>query len=202
MRNKLLVEAVGTFFLCLAVLVSGGPLPVAALLCALLYMGAPISLPHYNPAVTLAVMLRGKCPVSDVGPYMASQVAGASAAALIVKFLYPVAQTAKDLSAVVPQALLAEFLFTFALCYVVLNVATCKATANNSFYGLAIGMTVMAGAFSVGGISGGAFNPAVAVGISIMNLSAWSNIWIFLVANFVGAAAAATTFKIINPTDK
>ena len=206
--NKYLTEFIGTFFLVLTIgcSVIGGaslpPLAIGAALMVMIFAGGHVSGAHYNPAVTLAVMLRGKCPVSDVGPYMASQVAGASVAALIVKFLYPVAQTTKDLSAVVPQALLAEFLFTFALCYVVLNVATAKGTANNSFYGLAIGMTVMAGAFSVGGISGGAFNPAVAVAISIMNLSAWSNIWIFLVANFVGAAAAATTFKIINLTDK
>ena len=206
--NKYLTEFIGTFFLVLTIgcsLIGGASLPplaIGAALMVMIFAGGHVSGAHYNPAVTLAVMLRGKCPVSDVGPYMASQIAGASVAALIVKFLYPAVQTGKDLSAIVPQALLAEFLFTFALCYVVLNVATTKGTANNSFYGLAIGMTVMAGAFSVGGLTGGAFNPAVAVGISIMNLSAWSNIWIFLVANFVGAAAAATTFKIINPTDK
>ena len=110
--------------------------------------------------------------------------------------------TAKDLSQSIPQALVAEFLFTFALCYVVLNVATAKANANNSFYGLAIGFTVLAGAFAVGPISGGAFNPAVAVGISLMGLASWANIWIYLVGNFAGAAAAATVFKLINPGDK
>ena len=82
-----------------------------------------------------------------------------------------------------------------------LNVATAKGTAGNSFYGLAIGMTVMTGAFAVGGISGGAFNPAVAIGVTIMGLSAWSNIWIFLVANFLGGAVAALTFKFVNPGD-
>ena len=79
-------------------------------------------------------------------------------------------------------ALLAEFLFTFALVYVVLNVATAKGTEGNSFYGLAIGFTVVAGAYAVGSVSGGAFNPAVAVGGSIMNIFAWGNIWIYLVA--------------------
>jgi len=101
----------------------------------------------------------------------------------------------------VGAALLAEFLFTFALVFVVLNSATAKGTAGNSFYGLAIGMTVMTGAFAVGNISGGAFNPAVAIGISIMGLSAWSSIWIFLVADFVGGAVAALTFKFVNPGD-
>jgi len=98
-------------------------------------------------------------------------------------------------------ALLAEFLFTFALVYVVLNVATAKGTSGNSFYGLAIGMTVMTGAFAVGNISGGAFNPAVAVGISMMGLAAWSNIWIYWVSELVAGAAAALVFKIANPGD-
>jgi aquaporin Z len=101
----------------------------------------------------------------------------------------------------IPAALLAEFLFTFALCYVVLNVATAKATAGNSYYGLAIGFTVLTGAYAVGPISGGAFNPAVAVGISVMELSPWTDLWVFLVANFAGGAAAAGVFKLNNPTD-
>jgi aquaporin Z len=96
----------------------------------------------------------------------------------------------------------AEFLYTFALVYVVLNSATAKGTANNSFYGLAIGFTVLAGAFSVGSISGAAFNPAVAVGISVMGLSSWTNIWIYLVACFAGGAVAGVIFKMLNPADK
>lgn len=99
-------------------------------------------------------------------------------------------------------ALLAEFLFTFALVYVVLNTATAKANAGNSFYGLAIGFTVLTGAFAVGGISGGAFNPAVAFGITLLGLSLWTNIWIFLLANFLGGAVAGVTFRWLNPTDK
>jgi aquaporin Z len=99
------------------------------------------------------------------------------------------------------RALVAEFLYTFALCYVVLNVATAKGTSGNSFYGLAIGFTVLVGAFAVGPISGGAFNPAVAVGITVMGLSSLAKIWIFLVANFAGGAAAALVFKFLNPSD-
>jgi aquaporin Z len=83
----------------------------------------------------------------------------------------------------------------------VLNSATAKATAGNSFYGLAIGFTVMTGAFAVGGIGSGVFNPAVAVGITAMGMSAVANIWIFLLAEFVGGAVAALTFKAINPHD-
>ncbi|MCA9399427.1 MAG: aquaporin, partial [Candidatus Omnitrophica bacterium] len=87
------------------------------------------------------------------------------------------------------------------LAFVILNVATTKKAEGNSYFGLAIGFTVMAGAYAVGGISGGVFNPAVAAGITIMGLSAVSNIWIFLVANFGGAIAAALVFKLVNPEE-
>src|SRR6516164_6451537 len=98
----------------------------------------------------------------------------------------------------VGPALLAEFLFTFALVYVVLNVATAPATQGNSFYGLAIGMTVMTGAFAVGNVSGGAFNPGVAVGITAMGLSTWPNLWIYIVAELLGGAVAAGVFRTLS----
>jgi aquaporin Z len=166
----------------------------------MVYAGGHVSGAHYNPAVTLAIWMRGRCQTPDVVPYMASQAAAAVAAALVVGYLRPDAFTA--MSPNVPRALVAEALFTFALAYVVLNVATSKATAGNSFYGLAIGFTVLTGAFAVGDISGGAFNPAVALGITVMGLSSWANIWIYLVACFAGAAAAAWVFKMLNPEDR
>ena len=206
--NKYLVELIGTFFLvltvgCTVIEKGAGPLaPIAigAALMVMIYAGGHISGGHYNPAVTLGVWMRGKCDTKDVGPYMASQIVGAVLAAVVVKF-FKVGTTVTPGESAVGAALLAEFLFTFALVFVVLNSATAKGTAGNSFYGLAIGMTVMTGAFAVGNISGGAFNPAVAVGISIMGLSAWSSIWIFLLADFVGGAVAALTFKFVNPSD-
>jgi len=102
----------------------------------------------------------------------------------------------------VVRAVIAEVLFTFALCYVVLSVATAKATEGNSYCGLAIGLTVVVGAFAVGGISGGAFNPAVDMGITVMGLSKLANIWVFLVGNFAGGAVAALAFKANHPDHK
>ena len=211
-HGEYLTEFIGTFFLVLTIgcCVVGGavpaPLAIGAALMVMVFAGGHVSGAHYNPAVTLAVTMRGRCSIADVVPYIVSQVAGAVVAALAVKFLFAgekmAAVQAMDLSKTIPQALLAEFLYTFALAYVVLNVATAKANANNSFYGLAIGLTVLTGAFSVGGISGGAFNPAVAVGITTLGLAAAANIWIYLVADFAGAALAAIVFKIINPDDK
>jgi len=206
--NKYVVELIGTFFLVLTVgctVIGNGagplaPLAIGSALMVMIFAGGHISGGHFNPAVTLGVWLRGKCPGKDVVPYMVSQIIGAVLAAFAVKFLKS-NPAVTPLQPAIGSALLAEFLFTFALVYVVLNAATAKDNSGNSFYGLAIGFTVMVGAFSVGNISGGAFNPAVAVGISVMGLSPWANIWIFLVANFAGGAAAAGVFKAVSRAD-
>jgi len=203
--NKYLTEFIGTFFLVFTVgcTVIGGasqpPLAIGAALMVMVYAGGHISGAHYNPAVTLAVFLRGRCDAKDVVPYWVSQIIGATLAAFAVKYIFH-AGTSAGLPSV-PAALLAEFLFTFALCYVVLNVATAKSNAGNSFFGLAIGFTVMVGAYAVGSISGGVFNPAVAVGVSVMGLSPWGNLWVYLLANFGGGLVAAGVFKLNNPTD-
>ena len=167
----------------------------------MVYAGGHVSGAHYNPAVTIAVWLRGRCPTGDVAPYIVSQVLGAAAAAFAAGIL----RSGAVITAMAPlgrKAMAAELLFTFALAYVVLNVATSKRTQGNSYYGLAIGFTVLTGAFAVGDISGGVFNPAVAVGISIMGLSPWANLWIYLTACFAGAIAAALVFRVLNPDDK
>jgi aquaporin Z len=207
--NKYIAEFIGTFFLVLTVgcsVVIGGagviaPLAIGSILMVMIYAGGHISGGHFNPAVTLGVWLRGRCPAKDVVPYWAAQVLGAILASLALNYLKGDAQP-KVMVLKPGPALLAEFLFTFALVYVVLNSATAKLNAGNSFYGLAIGFTVTSGAFAVGSISSAAFNPAVAIGISIMGLSAWSNIWIYLVANFAAGFVAAVTFKFLNPVDK
>jgi aquaporin Z len=206
--NKYVAELIGTFFLVLTVgctVIGHGagplaPLAIGSALMVMVFAGGHISGGHFNPAVTLGVWLRGKCEAKDVAPYMIFQIMGAVLAAQAVKLLKSGAVITVLQPATVP-ALLAEFLFTFALVYVVLNSATAKETSGNSFYGLAIGFTVVVGAFSVGNISGGAFNPAVAVGISVLGLSSWQNIWIYLVAEFAGAAVAASAFKVLSPAD-
>jgi aquaporin Z len=203
--KKYLVELIGTFFLVFTIgntVIAPGagafaPLAIGASLMVMIFAGGHVSGGHFNPAVTLAVWLRGKCDTKDVVPYWIVQVLGAVIAAWLVHFIKGVVPAA-PLPIGWKAALLVEFLFTFALAWVVLNTATAKGTAGNSFYGLAIGMTVMTGAFAVGGVSGGAFNPAVAVGVSLMGLQTWGNLWIFLVGNFGGGAAAALAYKLVN----
>ncbi|MFZ1073559.1 MAG: aquaporin [Verrucomicrobiia bacterium] len=207
--QKYLTEFIGTFFLVLTVgmtVIDPGagslaPLAIGSALMIMVYAGGHVSGGHYNPAVTTAVWLRGRCPASDVPGYMISQLLGGSAAALLVIYLKGNPLVAPKEISVFP-ALTAELVGTFALAYVVLNVATAKATSGNSYYGLAIGFTVTVMAFALGGISGGAFNPAVAVGITVMHLAKATDLWVFLAANFAAGALAAFVFKLVNPGDK
>jgi aquaporin Z len=212
--KKYIVEFIGTFFLVLTVgcTVLGlppavrdivAPLAIGSSLMVMIFAGGHISGGHYNPGVTLAVWIRGKCTALDVPTYILAQLIGAGAAAYAALYL-----TGKD-GVFTPmdlthqmRALLAEFLYSFALYYVVLNTATSKGTVGNSFYGLAIGFTVTVGAYAVGSISGGAFNPAVAVGITVMGLSSIYDIWVFFVANFAAAVVAGLVFRMLNPEDK
>ena len=203
---KYLTELIGTFFLVLTIgltVIQPGagtlaPLAIGSVLMVMIYAGGHVSGGHYNPAVTLGVWLRGKHPTGEVLPYMGVQVLGGIVAGLLVNVFKPTSAVTAAQPAIV-AAFLAELVFTFALVYVVLNVATAEETSGNSYFGLAIGFTVLVGAFAVGSISGGAFNPAVAVGISLMGLSSWVNIWIFLVSELVGGALAAYAFKAIHP---
>ncbi len=208
--RRLVAEFIGTFVLVYTIVCTItqaaplAPLAIGASLMVSIYAGGHISGAHFNPAVTIAVWLRGRISATDVGPYIAAQLLAAAAAAWLGT--YTVDATLTDPAAFegfrqIGSAFTAELIFTFVLAYVVLNVATSKDHPNNSFYGLAIGFTVVVGAVAVGGISGGAFNPAVAVGVSLAGLSAWANIWVYLVACSLGGAAAALAFRALNPDD-
>jgi len=205
MKNYL-VEFIGTFFLVLVIGLSGNPIAIGCILMVMVYMGGHISGAHYNPAVTLAVLIRKKIDQKEAVMYMVSQVAGAFLAALMV-FL-----TLGDTFAPAPKEgynllkpLFIEGAFTFALASVVLNVATSKKTEGNSFYGLAIGFTIMAAAFAGGGISGGAYNPAVGIGPIVMDTinggDSIGNLWIYLVGPFAGGALGGFIFNYTNSED-
>jgi aquaporin Z len=206
--RKLVVEFIGMFIFMFTVgMVTNkagagalAPLAIGAVLMVMVFAGGHVSGGHYNPAVSTAVLVRGRMAPVEWAAYAATQVIAAALAGLVVRWVggresaAPVASSGK--------MLVAEFLFTFALAWVVLHVATARGTLGNSFYGLAIGFTVAAGAFAVGGISGGAFNPAIAVGGMVTGLFEWSNIWIYVIAELLGAAAAAATFLYVLPAEK
>jgi aquaporin Z len=206
MRNYL-TEFIGTFFLVLTVgltVLDGtplAPLAIGSALMVMVYMGGHISGGHYNPAVSLAVVMRGKMPSGQLVPYWVSQSLGAIAAAAVVRMLMGrTFAPAPGGGATAAAALLAELLFTFALALVVLNTATAKGTAGNSFYGLAIGFTVTVGAFAAGPVSGGAFNPAVGTGPILVHALAggggFGDLWLYWVGPLLGGALAAGVFRV------
>lgn len=209
---KYAVEAIGTFFLVFTVGTAAGsgspfaPLSIGAVLMVMVYAGGHISGGHYNPAVTLAALVRRRIELRDAVAYWIVQFIAGLLAALVVRTIIDptrAATTAMTLTGpTLWAAFVVELLFTFALCYVVLNVATSKSHPDNSFYGLAIGFTVVAGAIAVGGISGGAFNPAVTLGAAVMGMFAWPTLWVYLVAQVIAGAAAGAAFLALNPNDR
>lgn len=204
--QKYVTEFIGTFFLVFTIglAVSSGspmaPLAIGASLMVMIFMGGHISGAHYNPAVSVAALLRGGFSAADLGPYIGMQLVGAIVASLAVYAI--TGQTFAPVpspDATILGALLVEILYTFALVIVILNVATSKGTEGNGFYGLAIGFTIVAAAFVGGPISGGAFNPAVGIGPVLIDTvfggGSFTNIWLYIVGPLVGGVAAAYTFK-------
>jgi len=208
LERKLVVEFIGMFLFVFTVGMATNkagagalaPLAIGSILMVMVFAGGHVSGGHFNPAVSTAVFLRGRMAKDEFAAYVATQLIAAVLAGLLVRYV-----GGREAHAVVASSgkmLVVEFLFTFALAWVVLHVATSRGTDGNSFYGLAIGFTVVAGALAVGGISGGAFNPAIALGGMVTGLFEWSNIWIYWLADFVGAGVAAFAFLFVLPAEK
>ncbi len=206
--KKCLVEFIGTFFLVLTIgltLFSKGsgiipPVAIGFVLMVMVYAGGHISGGHYNPAVSLAAAIRGALPWKDFAPYFGSQLFGGLIAGLIVPAYVAIPPSTTDFFNIWTIVVL-EFLFTFALCYVVLLTATSKKTQNNSFYGLAIGSTVLVGAFATAGLCYGAFNPAVALGLITMGLATVKALSVTALVNFLAASLAACAYLFVNNDD-
>lgn len=208
-----LTEFIGTFFLVFTIYLSGtsespfAPLAIGASLMVMVYMGGHISGAHYNPAVSVAVLLRGKLKMQDFPWYIVAQLFGATVAALAGLSITDGLGGSRFVPApgtgVGPvAALIVEILYTFALALVILNVATAPKTEGNSYYGLAIGFTVTVGAFAGGRISGGAFNPAVGFGPILIDTinggESLGHLWLYIVGPTIGGALAAFVYRYQN----
>ena len=201
--KKLFIELFGTYFLVLIIgLSSGNPIAVGFGLMVLVYCGAHISGAHYNPAVTLAMLVQKEISPLDSVKYFLSQTLGSTLAALSICLMNTNMQVQPVLGDSIYPIFFSEIIFTFLLVFVILNVATHPNLKGNSFYGLAIGLTVMAGIFSVGPISGAVFNPAVALGPSIIDIVTGNGIshyflWYYIVFPLIGSILAVLSFKFL-----
>ena len=201
LQQKLIAEFIGTFFLALTICTAAvhgsagdyAPFAIAATLMVMIYGVGHISGAHFNPAVTVAIWLRGACEKDDVAPYIAVQIIAGALAALASEMFAKTSVTALEMDTT--QALGAEFLYTFALVFVILNVATSEATEGNGYYGAAIALVVLAGALTVGEISGGSFNPAVTGALFVSGVVDVADLWIHLVPQFIAGILAVQAFK-------
>jgi len=204
---KVMTEFVGTFLFLFTISLAAGlgsPIAAIAIGCALMvmvYMGGHRSGGHYNPAVSFGAFLGKLLSVKDFVAYVIAQiVAGICAFALGFYITGKTVAIEPGAGFDVTKALIVETIFTFALVLVVLNVACSKKTEGKGFYGLAIGFTIVIAAIAGGPVSGGAFNPAVGIGATVMNATqgggSWTNIWIPIVGPLVGAAIAAMVWKV------
>lgn len=204
--KKIITEAIGSFFWVFAVIGAvsqGSPLAAFAIggvVVATIYAGVHLSGAHYNPAVSIAAFARGQLPGADLPAYIGAQLAGASLASLLATWVFrigamhPQAWNGRTLG----TAIVVELLFTFLLAFVALNIASSESKA---FYGLAVGGVVMVGTLLAGMQSGATFNPAVAVGVTFAQLSAWANLWALVVAQLTGGVLAGLVVKALNAAD-
>jgi len=203
LQNKLIAEFIGTFFLALTICTAAvhgsageyAPFAIASTLMVMIYGLGHVSGAHFNPAVTVGIWLRGACEKDEVAPYIAVQVIAGAAAALVSANLLITDPSVTALELDMTQTIGAEFLYTFALVFVILNVATSEATAGNGYYGAAIAFVVLAGALTVGGISGGSFNPAVTGALFTSGAIETADLWMHLVPQLVAGVVAAQAFK-------
>jgi len=204
LRSKLITEFIGTFFLtltiCLAVVYESAnaelaPFAIASTLMVMIYAGGHVSGAHYNPVVTVSIYLRGACDKSEIAPYIASQLAAAATAAVIASNVFMPDGDGGELAMDTVPAIAAELVFTFALVYVILNVATSESTEGNGYYGAAIALVVLAGALTVGSISGASFNPAVSVSLILTGPLGVADSWMHFIPQLAGGALAAYVFN-------
>jgi len=175
---KYLTEFLGAFFLVLVIALTGNPIAIGFILMVMVYMWWAVSGGHYNPAVTLWAFLRKKIGATDAMIYTISQILWWLVAVALAAYVFPsnvflpalwinpVTQVWFDIGV----WFLLELVFTFALVSTVLHTACSKKTEWNSYFGLAIGMTVLAAAYTAWPVSWWAFNPAVWLGPYIYDL--------------------------------
>jgi aquaporin Z len=169
--KKYSIEFLGTFFLLLISALADNPIAIGVGLAVLCYIGGHISGAHYNPAVSIAMVIRGEINKVECGKFILSQVLGAVFASfvyfLITNNVFEIQPSSET---TLSQFLIAEFIFTFLLVITILFVGTHPKLKGNQFYGAVIGLSVMTSQYSIGEISSSVLNPAISIGPALFNL--------------------------------
>jgi aquaporin Z len=210
--KKYLTEGIGTFFLLFITILTSqnpdialaAPLAAGAALLAMTYVGERISGAHYNPAITLAMLMRASTSRTDAIYYIMAQLIGGVLAALIGGFLLN-CNTGQEIQMHYNKmgicSIVAEFCGAFGLTYVFMNVNNPRQTAEKSFSGIAMGFTLAGFIYALRSISGGVFNPALALSLLTIGALDGSDLWIYLAGAILGAAAANTVFLVVNSNE-
>jgi len=207
--KQYLMEGIGTFLLVLLVIlitnnVPAGSAPIAygAAVAAMLYAGRNVSGTHFNPAMSLGMLIRGGLERWDFPYYLAAQAVGSVLGALMAVFVIRCGGTTETVLRTFDPfcAFFAEAAGTFAIGLVFLNT-TAKPEENNAVFGIATGFAVMAAAFALGNVSPAAFNPALLLGYAIAGKILWGDLWPGLLGMAVGAAIAASVYRSLHESN-
>ena len=209
--GKGIAEFVGTFFLALTIFVAAvsglagnfAPIAIGLTLMVMIYAVGYVSGAHFNPAVTIGLFIKGDCSKEELPYYLVAQIIAGVLAFFVGSELVLNGVSSNLTGGEITEmdfdstlsVLAAELLWTFALMFVIINVATEQ--SGNQFYGAAIGFTVMAGAFTVGSISLGSFNPAVTTMLIASGKLAVADCWMHFIPQIAGAVAAVYAHKIM-----
>ena len=202
--KPVLGELLGTALLANVVAMGEGALHISLSLAAIIFALGHVSGAHLNPAVSLAVFVRGKIKLMDGIYYILAQIVGAFLGGLIAvsvrsdKIASPMVASGVETM----TALSVEALYTMVLALVVLHTATAKSQSGNGFFGLAIGLSLTAGASIAGPISGGALNPALGLALPVLRDEGLDSIWIYVVGPLVGSLLAAGAFYLTAKPDE
>lgn len=203
MMRRLSVEFMGAFFIMFAIAFCGHPLAIGLIYMAMIFVASNISGAHFNPAVSLAMWIRGVLPTKQLPYYMIAQTLGATAAAALffalsgTPFAWDIPATANIFVMCLP-----EFILTSLFCLVILVVTTSREFQAIRYYGFAQGLTLVA----LASFGSGFFNPAVALGALLVRgiatmciLSLWKLALVYVCAPLLAGVAAAYKFKWLYP---
>ena len=202
--RKLLMECIGTMFLMMAVAFTGNdPIAAGLMLAIMVYSGGHLSGAHFNPAVSLAACMRGKLATGEMVQYMVAQLVGASLGWVVHRILMGGSTEPMPVGDhVVWHGMLGEALLTFVLVTVVLNMTSSR-SSGNPVGGLAIGFALAVGVMTIGGVSGGALNPAVGLGPQVMEAITGgafntNTLALYGVGPLVGGGLSAVVYKFLH----